>query len=329
MGDLGAASGRSPDRGTRELRESLGVLPADQRRALLLAALFGYTAREIGEIEQIPLGTAKTRIRTATQKLAPPSAPTDGPPTGSEERGADCERLREIGPELALGIADGEDRAWALEHLADCPECRARIERLSTLADELLLLAPAAEPPAGFEARVAEAIAAPTRTAALALAAPPARCRSALRSPPPSAPRARSGSRSRDDRELADSYRDDARGRQRRVLRRGADGAPGRAEGRLRLRLPGPGLVGARGHLRRGRRRPTTSSSWSPRDGGGCRCARSSVVDGHGSAGGVTPVAYDQLAEVRLLDHGGREVAESDLHELADARMAGDRPGSG
>ena len=53
-----------------ELRESLAGLPDDQRRALLLAALFGFTAREIGEIESIPLGTAKTRIRTATMKLA-------------------------------------------------------------------------------------------------------------------------------------------------------------------------------------------------------------------------------------------------------------------
>ncbi|MDX6581848.1 MAG: hypothetical protein QOI10_1032 [Solirubrobacterales bacterium] len=58
------------DRGTAELRESLAELPEDQRRALLLAALFGFTAREIGEIEEIPLGTAKTRIRTATRKLA-------------------------------------------------------------------------------------------------------------------------------------------------------------------------------------------------------------------------------------------------------------------
>jgi RNA polymerase sigma factor (sigma-70 family) len=53
-----------------ELREALAELPADQRRALLLAALYGYTAREISELEQIPLGTAKTRIRTAVQKLA-------------------------------------------------------------------------------------------------------------------------------------------------------------------------------------------------------------------------------------------------------------------
>ncbi len=55
---------------TAELREAISPLPAEQRRALILAALFGYTAREIGAIEEIPLGTAKTRIRTALQKLA-------------------------------------------------------------------------------------------------------------------------------------------------------------------------------------------------------------------------------------------------------------------
>ena len=38
---------------------------AEQRRALLLASLHGRTAKEISEIEGIPLGTAKTRIRTA------------------------------------------------------------------------------------------------------------------------------------------------------------------------------------------------------------------------------------------------------------------------
>src|SRR5918996_677418 len=42
---------------TDELRAALAELPAEQRRALLLAALFGYTAREIGAIEEIPLGT--------------------------------------------------------------------------------------------------------------------------------------------------------------------------------------------------------------------------------------------------------------------------------
>lgn len=54
---------------THRLRRALASLPEDQRRALLLAAFYGWTAREIGERERIPLGTAKTRIRAAMQKL--------------------------------------------------------------------------------------------------------------------------------------------------------------------------------------------------------------------------------------------------------------------
>ena len=41
-----------------------------------------------------------------------------------------------------------------------------------------------------------------------------------------------------------------------------------------------------------------------------------SVADGHGSAGGVTAVPYDRIAQVRLLDADGREVADSDIHGL-------------
>mgnify|MGYP003600020046 CR=1 FL=1 len=56
-------------------------LPESQRRALVLAALGGRTAREIGEIDGVPLGTAKTRIRTALQQvraaLAEDEAPRD------------------------------------------------------------------------------------------------------------------------------------------------------------------------------------------------------------------------------------------------------------
>jgi RNA polymerase sigma factor (sigma-70 family) len=52
-----------------QLRQALAVLPAEQRRALLLAAYFGRTAGEIAEAEGIPLGTAKTRIRTAMHRM--------------------------------------------------------------------------------------------------------------------------------------------------------------------------------------------------------------------------------------------------------------------
>jgi len=65
-----------------------------------------------------------------------------------------CEEVCALAPELALGIVAGDERARALEHLADCPACRARLEELSSVADELLMLAPAQEPPAGFESRV-------------------------------------------------------------------------------------------------------------------------------------------------------------------------------
>lgn len=49
--------------------EALGAIPAEQRRAVLLASLYGRTAQEICEIEAIPLGTAKTRIRAGLTKL--------------------------------------------------------------------------------------------------------------------------------------------------------------------------------------------------------------------------------------------------------------------
>jgi len=41
----------------------------EQRRAVVLAAVYGRTALEISESEGIPLGTAKTRIRTALIRL--------------------------------------------------------------------------------------------------------------------------------------------------------------------------------------------------------------------------------------------------------------------
>ena len=65
-----------------------------------------------------------------------------------------CEETREMAADLALGIVEGEERGRALQHLADCPECRAAVEKYSELADELLLLAPRREPPVGFESRV-------------------------------------------------------------------------------------------------------------------------------------------------------------------------------
>ena len=51
------------------VRAALEMLSEEQRRAVVLAAVYGRTALEISETEGIPLGTAKTRIRTALIRL--------------------------------------------------------------------------------------------------------------------------------------------------------------------------------------------------------------------------------------------------------------------
>ena len=51
------------------LRRAVAALPDDQRRALVLAVYGARTAREISELDDVPLGTVKTRIRTAMIKL--------------------------------------------------------------------------------------------------------------------------------------------------------------------------------------------------------------------------------------------------------------------
>jgi RNA polymerase sigma factor (sigma-70 family) len=64
----------------RRVRAALEGLPMEQRRALLLTALAGRSAREVGELEAIPLGTAKTRIRTALIHVRKALVDDDGTP---------------------------------------------------------------------------------------------------------------------------------------------------------------------------------------------------------------------------------------------------------
>jgi len=62
-----------------------------------------------------------------------------------------CADVGDVLPELATGAASGAARSRTLRHINSCPACRTELLELAHAADELLLLAPEREPPAGFE----------------------------------------------------------------------------------------------------------------------------------------------------------------------------------
>ena len=53
---------------SREVMTALSTLPDSQREAVLLAFGGGFTAREVARVADIPLGTAKSRIRLGLEK---------------------------------------------------------------------------------------------------------------------------------------------------------------------------------------------------------------------------------------------------------------------
>ncbi|MFD5327631.1 RNA polymerase sigma factor [Streptomyces sp. NPDC127092] len=57
------------DESARRVRRAVAALPRGQARALVMAGIYGMTAREVAAVEGIPLGTAKTRIRTGMLRV--------------------------------------------------------------------------------------------------------------------------------------------------------------------------------------------------------------------------------------------------------------------
>jgi hypothetical protein len=71
----------------------------------------------------------------------------------------DCARVRPLLAELATGAATGIDRDRALRHVETCVACQHELAELALAADQLLLMVPDREPPAGFETAVMSRIA--------------------------------------------------------------------------------------------------------------------------------------------------------------------------
>ena len=65
-----------------------------------------------------------------------------------------CAEVRDLSPELALGVLGGAERAEVVLHVNGCARCQAYVAELTEAADAIPLLVPEHEPPAGFEERV-------------------------------------------------------------------------------------------------------------------------------------------------------------------------------
>jgi RNA polymerase sigma-70 factor (ECF subfamily) len=76
---------------TDRARKAMSSLPPEQRAALELAYLGGKTSAEISDLEGIPVGTAKTRIRAALLRLRDVMAP-EGRADDDEESESENER---------------------------------------------------------------------------------------------------------------------------------------------------------------------------------------------------------------------------------------------
>ncbi|WP_425144850.1 zf-HC2 domain-containing protein [Deinococcus sp.] len=72
----------------------------------------------------------------------------------------ECERCRELLPELLLGTASAQDSQFVREHLSGCPECRAEAAELRGVMGGLLHAAPQVAPPPELRARVLASVAA-------------------------------------------------------------------------------------------------------------------------------------------------------------------------
>ncbi|MGH3326351.1 MAG: RNA polymerase sigma factor [Streptomycetales bacterium] len=85
-GQLAGLSGAGKDSAERpgisvedveQLRAALRTLPEEQSRAIVLSVFYALTAKEIAEVEHIPVGTAKTRLRRGLVRLRDALGVTD------------------------------------------------------------------------------------------------------------------------------------------------------------------------------------------------------------------------------------------------------------
>ncbi|HZR13490.1 MAG TPA: zf-HC2 domain-containing protein [Acidimicrobiia bacterium] len=231
------------------------------------------------------------------------------------EREFGCSEVRDLAPELALGVLAGPERAEAILHVDRCPACRAHVAELSDTVDALTLLAPEAEPPTGFERNVLRAMGVerahgwrrfrPPRWAAAAALVCALATGSAVGG------FAAVGALGTHHDRLHDEYVQSLRALGGTSLRAAPMlGAGGRRAGEVFAYQGKPSWV------------YVSVDYWVPGgtyqvvvDGpnGARQIGQMQVVGGHGSWGGAAPTTVGQATAVRLLDHNGKMQCEARL----------------
>ena len=231
-----------------------------------------------------------------------------------------CEHTRALAADLALGIADGADRAEALRHLAGCAECRRAVEELSELADELLLLAPEHEPPIGFESRVlARLRPSPLPRRGACLAGGRALVVLAPAAPPPRSPWARAGRDPRRRSARGPALPGHARRGARQLFRGGApDGHPARSRAGIVYAYRGtPSWIFV--YLDRAHRSTAYRVELAMTSGKRVPLPSFRLDPATGSAGEAIPVDVHRVAAVRLVGGTRGDVLDAPLPHAGGA----------
>jgi RNA polymerase sigma-70 factor (ECF subfamily) len=163
-GSAGAGSAGSATLVAEPIRDALGQLSREQRRAVALEFYGGYTQREVAAITGAELGTVTSRTYTAVQRLRraliPPALQPDEPSGGG--RGSVKPRCADVEQAVgwALRVLEPGDEDLFTEHLLTCPACRDMVRRTEDLIWAMAAADEQVEPPAEQRDRLLAAVAA-------------------------------------------------------------------------------------------------------------------------------------------------------------------------